>query len=248
MTGAVAGGPEPRQAAPGNSVENFVDKWRARWPEWAIAQAFVPRDQRQTALAWAAVQQELTDAAWGGEDPRPGEAKLGWWQEELVGWGRGARRHPLGALLQRRPAPWPTLAAALPALAASRERPRDREQAFAALQGFAEAVCAVEAELFGSAGDDAHGREVVAATVLQSRLLQPGDAGVPLSVLARAGEGDRRGLWARELARAWPTGRAGNRPRRLWATLARARLARVDVMRPLSAWQTLRLAWRAARG
>ena len=61
------------------SLDSFLDKWRTRWPEWAVAQAFVPPAQRDIALAWAALQQELTDAAWGGSDPRPGEAKLAWW-------------------------------------------------------------------------------------------------------------------------------------------------------------------------
>src|SRR5690606_20699556 len=59
----------------------FIDKWRARWPEWEIASVFVPEAQRPLAEAWFSLLQELTDAAWGGADPTPGLAKLAWWQE-----------------------------------------------------------------------------------------------------------------------------------------------------------------------
>ena len=46
-----------------DASQSFIDKWRARWPEWAVAQVFVPATQRPTALAWASLLQELTDAA-----------------------------------------------------------------------------------------------------------------------------------------------------------------------------------------
>ena len=72
---------------------DFVAKWRARWPEWAIAEVFVPPSRREIAQAWMTLLQELGDAAWGGADVRPGEAKLTWWAEELLGWSRGARPH-----------------------------------------------------------------------------------------------------------------------------------------------------------
>src|SRR5688572_15525503 len=113
------------------ALGNFTDKWRARWPEWSVAEVFVPGDQRETVLAWMSLLQELTDAAWGGSDPRPGEAKLGWWLEELQGWSRGIRRHPLGQVVQKLPVPWPRLAGSLPQLRDSRERPVDRQEAYA---------------------------------------------------------------------------------------------------------------------
>ena len=124
----------------------FIGKWRARWPEWAIAEVFLPASQREPAQAWFALLQELGDAAWGGEDPRPGEAKLAWWTEELEGWGRGARRHPLGQVLMARAASWAALAAALPTLHASRERPQDTTAAVGGIAPFAVAAAAVEAE------------------------------------------------------------------------------------------------------
>ena len=94
---------------------SFIDTWRARWPEWAIAQVFVPQPQREVAEAWFALLQAWLDAAQTAE-PAPGLAKLAWWQDELRGWAKGARRHPLGALLQKREADWNALADALPGL------------------------------------------------------------------------------------------------------------------------------------
>jgi len=226
---------------------DFIDKWRARWPEWIVAEVFVQAPMREPVLVWAALQQELTDAAWGGSDPRPGEAKLAWWQEELAGWRRGARRHPLGSILQRQAAPWTMLAAALPSLAASRERPSNADEAFAALLPLAEALAAIDAALFDAPASDGEAG-LIAASLLQSRFAQAGAEGAPLAVLARAGDSDPRPIWAAELRQRWPRHRAGSRPRRLWSALARARLDLADPVRPLPLWRTLPIAWRAARG
>jgi hypothetical protein len=234
-----------------DSLASFLDKFRARWPEWAVAEAFVPHTHHASAVAWFALLQELTDAAWGGSDPQPGEAKLGWWQEELAGWTKGARRHPLGQPLQSRPAPWMALAGALPALPASRERAGDIDEAFEVLAPFASSVLAVEAVLFESAADDGDALRAISAGLLQSRFLHPGDELVPLAVLAQAGEGgeaERRRLWAAQLHGHWPRATTGSRPRRIRGALAHARLGRRNPAEPLPAWKALFVAWRAARG
>lgn len=227
------------------ALDSFLDKWRARWPEWAVAQVFVPPAQRDTALAWAALVQELTDAAWGGSDARPGEAKLAWWMEELQGWAKGVRRHPLGIALQRLQAPWLALAAALPSLRESRERPRDRNDADRATREFAQAMADVEAALFGDT--DAAAGATIQAGLHHARLAHVGDAAAPLDVLARAQEGDAARAWGRELLDHWPATR-GSRPRRIWAALARQRLRRGDPALPLPPWTALFTAWRGARG
>src|SRR5690606_16032242 len=103
------------------SLDSFIDKWRARWPEWGIAEAFLARPLRTPVAAWFSLLQELHDAAWAGAEPAPGLAKLAWWQEELRGWSRGARRHPLGEALQRLDADWDALGQALARLPATRE-------------------------------------------------------------------------------------------------------------------------------
>ncbi len=228
------------------ALADFLAKWRGRWPEWSIAEVFVPADQRDVALAWATLQQELVDAAWGGSDPIPGKAKLGWWQEELSGWTRGARRHPLATVLQAFPAPWQSLAHALPALADARERPASVAAAFDTLAPFASAVAQVDNALFDTRavpGDE----RVVAANLLNWRMAHEGDGGVPLDMLARAADGDPVAVWAAELRRQWPTTRSGAPVRRIWSALARERLATHGATAPLPAVKTLWTAWRSAR-
>src|SRR5690606_31719469 len=113
-------------------------KWRGRWPEWAIAEVFLQAPWRTSAQAWFTLLQALGDAAWGGDDPRPGEAKLGWWAEELQGWARGARRHPLGRLLAPRAASWPAWFARRRGLGAAAGGGDDRRPGEARLGWWAE--------------------------------------------------------------------------------------------------------------
>ena len=226
------------------ALGSFTDKWRARWPEWPVVEVFVPSNQRETVLAWMSLLQEFTDAAWGGSDPRPGEAKLGWWVEELQGWSRGIRRHPLGQVLQKLHAPWSQLAGALPQLRDSRERPVDPEEAYAQLQAFASAMDGIEQALFGG---NTSAVDTAATSLLHMRLAHhPADA-VPLQVLAQAGEGAAIGEWTRQLAAHNPE-RTATRPRRLLAGLAQARLRRGEAVQPVPALAALWAAWRAARG
>ena len=245
--------PAPGPVSPDgpDALQAFIAKWRTRWPEWSLAEVFVPQGQRPVALAWAALQQELTDAAWGGSDARPGEAKLLWWQEELIGWSSGRRRHPLGEALQRQRAPWAELAAALPTLRDSRERPADAAEAFGRLLPLATAAVSIEQALFAGGAPGEPPARLLAATWLQARLARDGALAAPLSALARHPRDDDQDAvvtaWGNELLRAWPAAGDATRPRRLWAAIARARLARGGADQPLGAWAALWTAWRAAR-
>lgn len=216
------------------SLASFIDKWRARWPEWALLAVFLPSMQRDRVAAWYALLQELHDAAWRGSDPAPGLAKLAWWQEELRGWGRGARRHPLGDTLQKLDAPWGVLASSLSALPATRA-PASAADDASALDSFASAVLACEAALFDGpvpTPDDIAG---LAACERIERALEQGSA-------------------APALGPAEAHGRATSmtRPRRLQQVVLRERLrmlakqasgpARMPALRLLFA------GWRAARG
>jgi hypothetical protein len=225
------------------ALDEFLEKWRGRWPEWRIAQAFVTEAQRARTEAWFALLQEWTDAAWAGDDPTPGFAKLGWWQEELQGWAKGGRRHPLGRVLQKQSAPWAILAANLSALQVVREplrRGDAPERLLPTLQAFADAITDCERALFdetaafGASHVDAFG--LLALHALWHRE----DAGE--AALAR--------LWAGSLA-ATPSPRAATRPRRIHDALCRGRLqrfaARGESM-PLSPPAALWRSWRAARG
>lgn len=207
------------------SLDSFIAKWRARWPEWAVAEAFVPVLQRETAVAWFALLQELTDAAWGGSDPTPGIAKLAWWQEELRGWSQGRRRHPLGLALQRQAAPWAELAAVLPVLQTNRTVVADAASALASLQDFATAAAAAERALLGQSS----AAEAIATCLLAAH---------PHWIAEAANRAD--------LMSRWPPAQ-GAIPRRIATALTRKRLAGRAWAAPLPPWRTLWTAWRAAR-
>lgn len=222
------------------ALEAFLDKWRVRWPEWRVAEVFVPASQRASTLAWLALRQELADAAWDGADPRPGAAKLAWWSDELRGWANGRRRHPLGLALQRVPAPWDALADALPALAAARETPLHAADGLAslheALAPFAAAAAAVSDAIAGDISRTATGAGALAASLAAVRTLA----------------GDGAPAAAEALLDAWPARPAGTRADRIFAALARQRLrpsrAQGSGRNPApSYWHSLWAAWRAGR-
>ena len=43
-----------------DALQGFLDKWRGQWPEWAMAEAFVPEAHRERAQAWFALRDELS--------------------------------------------------------------------------------------------------------------------------------------------------------------------------------------------
>jgi hypothetical protein len=223
-----------------SDLDEFLGKWRGRWPEWRIAQVFVAQSQRETVEAWFALLQEWTDAAWAGEEPTPGFAKLMWWQEELAGWAKGVRRHPLGRVLQKQAAPWAALAAALPALQAVREPLRGGaapQTLMASLQPFAVTIADCERALFSP--DTAPIADAFA--LLATHALWYRDEAEATAQIE---------TWAKQFAAIAPQ-RAGSRPRRIHDALTDARLRRVAAGGELSALSpatALWRSWRAARG
>lgn len=216
------------------ALDSFLDKWRERWPEWPVAETFVPSAQRELAVAWFALLQEFEDAMNIAGDPLPANAKLGWWGEELRDWSRRRSRHPLGRLLEPHPAPWADLAEALPVLGALRESWPDIDAAFVRVRPLAHAIAGIEAALFGGRADEA-AVQAIGAQWLSARELS-----------AERGD-DLPGLIER-----WPVRVPASLPRRLWALLARDRvLARVESgggPRRISRLRLLWRAWSAARG
>lgn len=213
--------------------EDFVAKWQARWPEWRIGMAFVEPAMHERAAAWFSLLEEFGDAAWAGSDATPGLAKLAWWQEELQGWGRGARRHPLGTHLQRMDAPWQTLALALRLLPATREPADGTARHLAHLQDFALAIAACEARLFGNGGRDSGDGRLSAVPVLAMQALVRTDQAL-----------------AADLHAQWPQHDGGTRPRRIANAIIGARLAilaRAGIARAVPAPRVLWASWRAAR-
>lgn len=215
-----------------DGADTFIAKWRARWPEWELAMVFVPAAQRPLAEAWFSLLQELADAAWAGADPTPGLAKLAWWQEELGGWSKGARRHPLGVVLQPQAAPWQTLGRALPDLRALRGD--GDAPVLAAASGavpgeaYAAAVAACEAVLFGGR-DDAGARAAVLHDLRGERRLLQAE---PIAAIDAADRVDGRA-------------RPGCRPRGIAAALVEARQRRPA--RAVAPLRALLAAWRGAR-
>lgn len=212
---------------------DVLDKWQAHWPEWTVAEAFIPAAQRELARGWLALRGEWADAAWAGEDPTPGMAKLAWWQEELRGWARGAYRHPLGQLLHKQPVAWAALADALPQLATSRSVQGDLGSAVRGLESAAQGLAELAAALFG--GVPAEPQDV-AVTLLAERALRLPPSGVQGALSAS-------GLLA------LPPLADASRPERLHASLLRMRLQRRAAGREgaRSRWRVLLASWRAAR-
>ncbi len=224
-----------------SALDSFVDKWRARWPEWAFVERFVDPAHRDRAVAWFALLQEFDDILNVSSDPTPSDAKLAWWGEELRSWAGQRSRHPLGRVLEPVRAPWAQLAESLPSLIDARERPADPAQARAQLAGFAEAVAEVEAAVFDVPVKAAAARAVL-DQMLAQRVQERGIAAVPAST--------DEARWQQQLLGGWPGRVAGSRPRRLYSSLARARLqARLKggEFQPSPAAMLLR-SWWAARG
>ncbi len=225
-----------------DSLDGFLDKWRERWPEWSLVERFVAPDLQRRTLAWFALLQEFDDMLNTTGDPLPANAKLGWWGEELRSWDGQRSRHPLGRVLEPVRAPWMQLADALPALIDAREPAADAAPARHALQGFAEAVAAVEAVMF-DAPLQPRAAEAVLTQMLAQRVQELGSAAVPM------GAGGER-EWQQALLAQWPARVAGPRARRLYAALARGRLQaclRGGEYQP-SPVGLLWRAWWAARG
>ena len=198
-----------------SALDSFLDKWRDRWPEWTFVERFVAEGDRVRAVAWFALLQEFDNILNATGDTTPQDAKLAWWGEELRSWAAQRSRHPLGRVLEPVRAPWDQLADALPSLIDARERPGDAAQARSALNTYANAVAAVEAAVFNQAPASKAADAVLTQTLAQ-RVQDLGAAAVPRA------SGDET-QWEKQLLSAWPSRVAGPRPRRLYASLARAR-------------------------
>lgn len=230
------------------ALDSFLDKWRTRWPEWQVAEPFVPEAQRTLVVAWFSLLQEFDDILNTSGDPMPADAKLAWWGEELRSWSAQRSRHPLGRMLEPVRAPWAELAQTLPDLIEARAVPVDPAQAQRALHAYGAAVAAVEAVMFETPARGDVATPVVLQTLAQ-RLHEAGVAAVPRSLLADD-DGNATHRWGQQLLRNWPARVAGPRPRRLYASLARTRQQAWSQGQELKATpvRTLLRTWWAARG
>jgi len=218
-------------------AQDFIAKWRERWPEWGIAEGFIAPAQRPLVAVWYALMQEFALAAWAGSEPAPGLAKLAWWQDELIGWGKGRRRHPLGELLLAQSLPWARLAQALNGLSVSRDTVPESSAAAVDLVPLAQALTACEALLFAHApAADTDQQQPMLLDLLGEQSLLRGDAAAATRCLAERAALPRV---------------ARPRPRRLQSAILTGRLRQLhkgQPQHPPPAWRSLISAWRAARG
>jgi len=223
-----------------SALDSFLDKWRDRWPEWAVAERFVALDRQPRVLAWFALLQEFEDIMNIAGDTLPADAKLAWWQQELRDWSNQRSRHPLGRVLEPVRAPWAALAEALPAVQEARAQPTSLDAALDTLRQFAEAVVAVEAVLFDRAGPA--DPRAVAAQWLAARLAVAGASAAPPGIDIAP--------WRAQLLQRWPAKAALAQPHRIWSRLARLRLSREQAGQAAypTPLQQLWHAWRAASG
>lgn len=231
-----------------SALDSFLGKWHQRWPEWSLVEPFIEAAQRARVEAWFALVQEFEDIYNASGDTTAVDAKLAWWGEELRSWDAQRSRHPLGRVLDSVRAPWADLADAIADLPAARAALANPGVARTALSGYAGAVAAVEAVLFGLPATPAAAQAVMTQTLAQ-RLERTGAQAVPASVAASDSQ-RAVSVWARELLAGWPLRSAGPRPRRVLAVLARLRLQGLVADKPLTphAATVLLKAWWAARG
>lgn len=169
------------------AATEFAHKWLHREPEMGLVLRFIPVAQRESAVRWGALLSELRETAFELSDPAVTEAKLGWWAEELLRFGQGQPRHPLGQDLPEG-LPWRDLATALVTVGGDQGRPADPDAAVAQLAVFASALARVESAWFG-APPQPLAEASLAIHLLAQRLVHGrGDddaARVPMNLLAR---------------------------------------------------------------
>ena len=197
-----------------NDVQQIaLQKWRDRWPQWAIADVFIAPAQRLTAQAWFSVLMEWEDLLNQPSEQPIIAIKLDWWQHELAQWATQRSSHPIAPLLMGLDAPWQLLAETLSDLTALASVPSTLAQAEASLARVLDAMVAVEMRLFpGEKGCD---RRLLLLHWLEARC-RFGTAAAGMSVAT----------WRRVLLDAWPDAPQSERPRRLLSTLTRQRLQR----------------------
>ena len=198
-----------------NEVQEIaLQKWRDRWPEWAIADVFIAPAQRLTAAAWFSLLMEWEDLLCQPSEQAIVAVKLQWWQLELSQWSSQRSSHPIAGLLMRFDAPWQSLAEALDDLAALASVPPTFAQAEARLARVLDAMAAVEMRLF--ADQKASDRRLLLLHGLEARCR--GATGGPAGMSMAA--------WRRALLDDWPQVPQSGRARRLLSTLTYQRLQR----------------------
>ena len=84
-----------------SAFSSFERKWLDANPEQAAVLVFLTPTQRAGASAFGTLIHELTQTVFGVRETQVAAAKLGWWQQELIGAAAGNPRHPISRELFR---------------------------------------------------------------------------------------------------------------------------------------------------
>ena len=165
---------------------SYLEKWLEAEPEARLMRLFVPAARAPGTAATLVMLHELESAAFALE-PRPAQAKLAWWQEELRRHGEGAPRHPITLALG--PTPGDASLAPLPA-ATARWLELDAVPAFGQWLAFASSLAEAQARaLVPAAGVRETDPAPVLARILSrfERLAADPRGLLPLDVLTQSG-------------------------------------------------------------
>ena len=84
-----------------SAFASFERKWLDANPEQAAVLVFLRPAQRERESAFGSLIHELAQTAFGVREAQVAAAKLGWWQQELIGAAAGNPRHPISRELFR---------------------------------------------------------------------------------------------------------------------------------------------------
>jgi hypothetical protein len=93
-----------------DAISSYVHKWQAFWPEQAILDVFVSKQQITKCHAWVGLLFELQNCAFAIEHDAVREQKALWWSQELKAINHKSVRHPLSQALQEFPVDYSRLA------------------------------------------------------------------------------------------------------------------------------------------
>lgn len=185
----------PQARALAYEADNHIEKWLALEPEMETAQVFAGGTRRR-AMLWGALLNELLEAVFDLNDAGVAQTKLGWWGQALAE-ASAQSPHPLVRAFAAEPGAqaqvqrWQDVAAAAMHLSTQEDSPGSVEILLATRWPLAEALVALEDELWPEAGPgnaDAVARALVLNQWRRSPLgVLPRLGWLPLQLLARHG-------------------------------------------------------------
>lgn len=203
------------QSVPDSEVlQSYLDSWRRDWPEWSIAERFIPQSLRTVAQAWFAVQQQWEGLLPAASESMATAAKQAWWKHEIDNWQQGQALHPLGSVLCVITAPWAQLATTMTCLQTLQCTSADVRHGYQELWAMIHALATIDNHLFGR----------TVSSDPQALLIQWLDARRRRGGAGASPPGQTADQWRQQLLTMWPNKPSLARPRRIWLALIRRRI------------------------